>query len=488
MQTDIIQEHDRENASAITTMDQLPGPPGVPLLGNVLQINIKKLHRTIEKWSNEYGTIFKIKLGPVPVVVITAPEAIQYVLKNRPDKFRRMSKMDAVIREMGVEGVFNAEGKDWKRQRRLVSQALNIQHLKSFFPVLADITAILLRYWTNLSAQGASVDVKGELMRYTVDVTAQLAFGHTMNTIEKKENVIQHHLEIIFPAIFRRMNAPMPYWRFVKLPADKKLDKSLKVVNKAMQDVIDKTREELKQPGAASHQPSNFLQALLASDPDDPISNQEVIGNVLTMLLAGEDTTAHTLTWIIYFMHVFPEVQQKMQQEADLVLADENMLKNYDDVQRLRYMEAVAFEAMRLKPVSPTLFHDALEDVVIAGVAIPKGTGIFLQTHLAAISEEHFSDAGKFIPERWMEGGCPAGNAHNQKAYFPFGAGPRFCPGYQLAMLEIKAVLAMVCKNFEVHMETNPDTVDEVLTFTMKPSDFFIRLTERKSSGRPLSS
>lgn len=486
MQTDSMNRFNANVQSATMKMEQLSGPPGVPLLGNLLQINIEKLHRIIENWSNEYGPIFKIKLGHVPVLVITAPEAIQYVLKNRPDKFRRMSKMDAVIRDMGVLGVFNAEGNDWKRQRKLVSQALNMHHLKTFFPILVEITEILLNHLTQLSAQNASIEIKGELMRYTVDVTAQLAFGYNMNTIEKKEDVIQHHLEVIFPAIFRRMNAPVPYWRFVKLPADRKLDKSLGIVHSAMQGIIDKTREQLVQHAALSNQPANFLQALLAaSGPENPVSNQEIIGNVLTMLLAGEDTTAHTMAWIFYFMHIFPEVQQKMQQEADVVLAGENTLKNHDDAPRLRYMEAVALEAMRLKPVSPTLFHDALEDVVIEGVEVPKGTGIFLQTQLAAIREEHFSNAGKFIPERWMEDGCPAGNAHNQRAFLPFGAGPRFCPGYQLAMLEIKSVLAMVCKNFEVSMETNPEQVNEVLTFTMKPSDFFIRLTKRKGSHQP---
>lgn len=469
-----------EAEKATIRMDQLPGPPGLPVLGNLLQIKIEKIHRIIESWSHAYGSVFRIKLGLVPILVITAPEGIQYVLKNRPEKFRRMSKMDSTIREMGVLGVFNAEGSDWKRQRKLVSQALNVQQLKLFFPVLVSITQVLLNRWNKLSAQNALVEIKGELMRYTVDITAQLAFGHNMNTIEKKDDVIQQHLEVIFPAIFKRMNAPVPYWRYIRLPADKKLDGSLRVVNQLMQDVIDKARNELALHAAAGNQPRNFLQALLAaSGPDDPVSNQEIIGNVLTMLLAGEDTTAHTLAWIFYFMHVVPGVQQKMQQEADGVLGDEQLLGNYDDAARLRYIEAVALESMRLKPVSPTLFHDALEDVVIEGVEVPKGTGILLQTHAAGLQEAHFVHADQFIPERWMEGGCPAGQAHNQKAFIPFGAGPRFCPGYQLAMLEIKTLLSMVCKNFSVTMETPPAAIDEVLTFTMKPSDFFVRLVKR---------
>ncbi|MBE7170794.1 MAG: cytochrome P450 [Williamsia sp.] len=475
---------DTDAETAIVKLDQLPGPPGLPVLGNLLQIKIEKIHRIIEGWSQAYGSVFKIKLGPVPILVITAPEGIQYVLKNRPEKFRRMSKMDGIIREMGVLGVFNAEGSDWKRQRKLVSQALNVQQLKTFFPVLVHITEVLLNRWNGLSAQSSLIEIKGELMRYTVDITAQLAFGHSMNTIEKKDDVIQQHLEVIFPAIFKRMNAPVPYWRYIKLPADRKLERSIRVVNQQMQDVIDKARKGLAAHPATGNQPRNFLQALLAaSGPDDPVSNQEIIGNVLTMLLAGEDTTAHTLAWIFYFMEVIPGVQQKMQQEADRVLGGEPMLKHYDAAAKLSYIEAVALESMRLKPVSPTLFHDALEDVVIEGVEVPKGTGIFLQTHAAGLKDTHFAQAEKFIPERWMEGGCPAGQAHNQKAFIPFGAGPRFCPGYQLAMLEIKALLAMVCKNFSVSMETQPASIDEVLTFTMKPSDFFVKLEKRKSNS-----
>lgn len=247
-----------------------------------------------------------------------------------------------------------------------------------------------------------------------------------------------------------------------------------------MQGIIDKTREQLVQDAGLRNHPSNFLQALIAaSDQENPVSNQVIIGNVLTMLLAGEDTTAHTMAWVFYFMHLYPEVQQKMRQEADMVLANENTLKSYDHAARLPYIEAVALEAMRLKPVAPVLFHDTLEDVVIEGVQIPKGTGVFVQTHHAAIKEEYFSRPEKFIPERWMEGGCPAHKAHNEKAFVPFGAGPRFCPGYNLAILEMKAVLAMVCKNFVITMETSPEDVHEILTFTMMPSDFFIKLERR---------
>jgi cytochrome P450 len=458
-------------------INQLGGPPALPWVGNLHQLKPARLHRIIQKWSEEYGPIFKLNLGTAPVVVMTDPEAIQYVLKSRPEKFRRSAMMDEVMQEMSIHGVFNAEGEDWKNQRKLVSQALNLNHVKSFFPALVGITNKLLQRWRKYSDSNSDVEIKSELMRYTVDITSNLAFGYDMNTLEKEHDIIQDHLEVIFPALFKRINLPIPYWRYFKLPADKNLEKSLRAIHDTIKPIISETRTKLAENVHLKNNPENFLQALIASSgPGDDLSDKVLTGNVLTMMLAGEDTTAHTLTWIFYFMHLHPEVQVKMQQEADSVLKEDNTLQHYDDQARLQYIEAVAHEAMRLKPVGPLMFFDTLDDVVVEGVEIPKGTGVFLQTQYAAISEKHFSHSDRFFPERWLGNVCPV---HNERAFVPFGAGPRFCPGYHLAMLEIKAILAMVCKNFVVKMVSNPEGVKEILAFTMMPSGFTIRFTNR---------
>lgn len=461
-------------------MQELPGPTGIPLLGNLLQISPEGLHRNIERWANRYGSIYKIRLGTHDIVIVTATETVQYVLKNRPDKFRRLGRMDDVIREMGFIGVFNAEGDEWKRQRKFVSQALNLTRLKAFFPTLVSITEKLFNRWSRLYSESSAMAIKAELMRYTVDITSRLAFGYNMNTIEKDSDVIQDHLEAIFPNIYKRINSPVPYWRYFKLSADRKLEASLQVIHKTLQGIISKTREQLDENPALKENPDNFLQSLLvASAREEPISNHVIIGNVLTMLLAGEDTTAHTLAWVFYFMHLHPEVQKKMQREADAVLGNERMLVDYEDTTRLPYIEAVALEAMRLKPVAPMLFFETLENVEIDGYKVPKDTGVFVNTQYSANRKENFSEPEQFIPARWIAGACPYLDAHNERAFMPFGAGPRYCPGSNLAMLEMKAVLAMVCKNFEVVMNTNPAEVREIMAFTMMPTDFNIRFVKR---------
>jgi hypothetical protein len=153
---------------------------------------------------------------------------------------------------------------------------------------------------------------------------------------------------------------------------------------------------------------------------------------------------------VTHFMTEHPEAQARMQTEAREVVGNAGMLSQFADAERLKYIEAMTLETMRLKPVAPVLFLEALEDVEIGGVAVPKQTAVFLLTLHSGLQHNHFGGADQFRPERWLEGATSPGCPHNAKAFVPFGAGPRFCPGRQLALVEIKTVMAMLCSTFEV--------------------------------------
>ena len=469
------------------TLAELPGPKGLPLLGNLLQLDLKQLHRVLERWSDEFGTLYKFDLGPRPVIVATEPETVQTVLRNRPKLYRRLGTIETVFKEMGITGVFSAESEDWKRQRRLTAQALDAAHLRQFFPTLIKVTERLRSRWGRAADQQVSVDVQQDLMRYTVDVTTNLAFGYDMNTLEKDDDIIQEHLEKIFPMINQRINAALPYWRYFKLPADRELDKSLVEIREAISGFVKRGRERLAQnPDLAAH-PTNLLEALLGAraEGDAAFSDEEIYGNVLTMLLAGEDTTANTMAWMMHFMIEHPAAQARMQAEVGPIVGDAGMLNELSDAERLNYVEAMTHETMRLKPVAPILFLEAVEDVELGGLPVPKGTAVFLLTMHGALQDAHFGAAAEFRPERWLEAasaavsGCP----HNARAFVPFGAGPRFCPGRQLAMVEIKTVMAMLCANFEVLKTEKPQAVEELFSFTMMPQNLFVRLKRRTAAG-----
>jgi cytochrome P450 len=465
------------------TLSDLPGPKGLPLLGNLLQLNFKQLHRALQRWCDEFGTLCTFKLGLRPVVFVADPELIQHILRNRPKLYRRLGTIEPVTKEMGINGVFSAEGEDWKRQRRMVAQALDNSHLREFFPTLIKVTERLKNRWSKAADNRTAVNIQQDLMRYTVDVTSNLAFGYDMNTLEQEGDIIQEHLERIFPMIDRRINALFPYWRYFKLPVDRALEKSLAAIREATAGFITRSRTRLRQtPELAAH-PTNLLEAMLSA-PDGgtaAFTDDEIYGNIVTILLGGEDTTANTMAWMMHFMIEHPETQARIQAEAVHAVGNAGMLSQFQDTERLDYIEAVAHETMRLKPVAPLIFLETIEDVKLGDVAIPKQTALMLLTLYGGLQETHFGGADQFRPERWLEETQASGCAHNTKAFVPFGAGPRYCPGRQLAILEIKTVMAMLCTAFEVSTAGHASPVNEIFAVTMMPQNVFVRFHRRRA-------
>ncbi len=464
------------------TLADLPGPHGLPLVGNLLDLDLDRLHRVLVGWCDEFGTFFTFKLGSRPVLAIAEPELVQEILKQRPQRYRRLDTIESVFREMGIHGVFSSEGEDWQRQRKLTARALDTAHLRAFYPVLRKVTERLRRRWERAADSGADIEVQDDLMRYTVDVTTNLAFGYDMNTLEREGDIIQQHLERIFPMINRRINAPVPYWHFIRLPSDHALESSLKSIHGIIAGFVDETRARLaKQPELVEH-PTNFLEAMLAVRDDEgaAFSDAEVFGNVITLLLAGEDTTANSLAWMIDYLTDLPEVQARLQAEADAHIDASGLTDTAQGLDALDFGEAVAHEAMRLKPVAPLFFLEPNEDVALKGVSVPKGTALMLVTMHPCLKDAHFGEAAQFRPERWLPGADHAGCPHNAKAFVPFGAGPRFCPGRSLALLEIKAVTAMMARCFAVSKAPGRGPVREKFAFTMMPENLFVNFKRRR--------
>lgn len=463
------------------TLADLPGPKGLPLLGNILQMDLKQLHAILERWGDEHGAMYQFRIAHKPVVVVTDTDLINEVLRKRPDAYRRLNAIEPVLKEMGINGVFSAEGDHWYRQRRIAMQALNNAHLRQFFETLTKVTRRLKARWDQALANGSTIHVPRDLSRYTIDVTANLAFGYDVNTLETDADELQRHLERIFPMVNRRINAPFPYWHFVKMPADRALEESLAFVHEAIRGYIAHSRVRMAEDPERTAHPTNFLEAMLAAREEGAqFTDEEISGNVLTMLLGGEDSTAATMAWILHFLTEHPDIQVRVQAEVDEVLGMSDMLTTYRDHERLPYIEAVAFETMRLKSVFPVLFLGANRDVELGGVRIPGGTAIFLLTRRCGMQDEAFASPQQFLPERWLSSRASAQDGHNTKAFVPFGAGPRFCPGRNLALLEMKAVLAMLCRNFSISKPTGARAVEEQFGFLMAPTNLAIDMHRRE--------
>lgn len=464
------------------TIDNLPSPKGQLLMGNLKAFKTSNRHQVMEEWVKECGNLFSIRFAHKKFIVSANPIINTQILKKRPKTFMRFSKIDEIMNEMGIEGVFNVEGKQWEKHRKITAEALSAKNIKSFFPILEQMTLRLFDRWKNFNGKNV-LDVQKEMMAYTIDITTNIAFGYDVNTLKDEENEIQQHIERIFPMINERISAPFPLWRYIPAQKDKDLTTSLNTIETHILEIIEHTKEKLKQNPSQKENPANFLESLLVQqETEQNFTDKEIYGNIFTLLLAGEDTTSNSISWMIFYLLQYPAVLEKITAEANEVLKDDLCITNYEQLQKLKYTEAVIHEVMRIKPVTPTLFMEALEDVTIENLEIKKGQTVMMQNKVPQTDEAYFGQADEFIPERWLvdkkeipTSGCHFHEKHTPDVIKVFGGGPRFCPGKLLAIQELKMCISMIVKNFKLEFTEKPESVKEVFSFTMAPENLKIK-------------
>jgi cytochrome P450 len=459
-------------------ISDLPGPRGLPVFGNALQIDRQRMHQTVERWSRTYGDLYRFRLGPRQIVVLSNPETIAVALRERPDGYQRTTRMSRIAKDMGFNGVFSATGDAWRKQRPMVMAGFDPGRIKAYYPGLVKVTERFARRWQRAAAAGEAIELQADLMRYTVDVTAGLAFGSDINTIESDDDVIQRHLDKVLPALFKRLFAPFPYWRWLARFTDRSLPGHLDALRKAVDGFIAQARARMEANPALRAQPTNLIESMIAARDTEGsgLDDGDVAGNVLTMLLAGEDTTANTLAWLIYLLSRHPDALRRARDEAA-----GTDFHSYDSIASMPYLEACINETMRLKPVAPILMLEPIRDTRLGELEMPAGTLLMCLMRAGPTDERRFPDALAFDPARWSAGV----NVNSPKRVsMPFGAGPRLCPGRYLAMLEMKMVMAMLLRGFEIESVATPDGGEarEHLAFTMSPMGLRLFLT---SSATP---
>jgi cytochrome P450 len=461
-------------------LEQLPGPKGLPLIGNLLQLDSMRLHLVFEDWARTFGPMYGFRAGPKNGIVVSDPALVEQILRARPEQYRRIRRVEEVLSELGMPGVFSAEGAAWRPQRRLMTQALSTRNVHAFFPTLQLVVERLRRRWQ--ARAGTTLDILSELKRLTVDTTTLLAFGHDVNTIEREDDELQQQLELIFPRFTRRITAALPFWRLLRAPADRRVERAIVDLGQRMAELIRAARQRLDQDPRRAEAPANLLEAMLATrdEAGQPFAEELMVGNALQILVAGEDTTAATLAWAVHHLCDNADASLALREELDRALGGATGPSDVEVVNQLQLVNGVVQESLRLRSVAPVIFLESNADVTLNGVLVPQGTWLFVLTRIAALSSAHFERPLEFRPERWLGGTAepPVGKA---TTHMPFGSGPRICPGRALALLELRMALAMLYKNFEVERVGGSEEVGERFLFIVEPTHLKVRLHPRRS-------
>jgi len=460
------------------TIADLPGPKPKFLLGNITEFSMATIHNYVTNIAKEYGSMSLIKLGPKPFVVASDPDTVRSILKQRPQAFRRISNIDSVFGEMGIFGLFSAEGEMWKRQRKLVMPGFKPALIKAFYPTLVNTSEKLSGVIsTSLSSQAGNVefDIQSLFKKYLTDVTTKLAFGGDFDCLQEEETEIQGCLKKIFPMIDSRLKSPFPLWRYIKLPKDYALDKSIKTVKTYLKGFIDTAKENM----AEGTEPKNILESMILATDDegDGFTENELFGNAMTLLLAGEDTTSNTLAWTIHYLASDTDLQEAVFQEIKENLSGD--VPKWDELDNFPLTYACLQESMRNRPVVPMMTAELIEDAVVDGYALTKGDAIMMLINFESTNEHTFPEPEKFDPRRWID--LPQEQIkHNEKASMPFGGGGRICPGRALSIVEMKAALITILAEFRFTHHNGISTTEDSVEFTLVPKNLKVNVFRRE--------
>jgi len=437
---------------AKSSLKSAPGPKGHFLLGNLGAVSRDWLG-FYAQCAKDFGDIVQLRYVHVPIVLLMHPRDIEYVLVTNPGNFTKSADYRALARVLG-NGLLTNDGKSWQRQRSLIQPAFHRENILSYAQVMTRATSSLLDGWRN----GESRNVHDDMMAVTLDIVAQCLFGADVADVSQRVGHAMHVVtERFMTDAGQALLLPFDLPGFLS-PARHRATQDL---NQIIDGIIRERR-------ASAEQRNDLLSTLLqVRDADGkPMSDAQLRNEVMTLFLAGHETTALSLSWTCFLLAQHPEVEAKLVDELRAVLGGDRE-PTPEDVPRLRYTEMVLKESMRLYPAVWGIGRRAIADCEIGGYRVTAGTNIFIFQSLTQRDPRFFSNPDTFEPERWREDAVRSGKIP-RFAFFPFGGGPRVCVGASFAMLEATLLLAMIQRRF--HFDLVPGhPVEPMPSVTLRP-------------------
>jgi cytochrome P450 len=429
-----------------------PGPKGEPLFGSSRRY-ARDPFRFLSACEQAYGDVVQFDLGPLDTYLLTDPADVERVLVSEADRYRKPEFQDDALGDLLGKGLLLSEGQTWREQRELANPAFSPSRVMGFADDVVSHNDDLLADW----ADGAEVNVERDMTEVTLAVIVDLMLGTDLN--DRRIRKIRKALEPLgarFEPDPIRFAAP----RWLPMPGDGEYRSAVETMEDVIDDIVAERRGTHGNP-ETDEGPDDLLSILLRAQDRGEQSDAQIRDEVMTMLLAGHDTTALTLTYTWYLLSQHPESERRVHEEIGDVLDGDR--PTMADVGDLDYVERVVDEAMRLYPPVYTMFREAKADVELGGYRIPEGAAIMLSQWAMHRSERYWDRPDAFDPDRWTRA-----TDRPRFTYFPFGGGPRHCIGKHLAKLEAKLILARTAQQYR--LEYAGDGEPELLpSLTMHP-------------------
>ncbi|HKO60305.1 MAG TPA: cytochrome P450 [Pyrinomonadaceae bacterium] len=438
-----------------------PGPKGGLILGVMPEFNRDTLG-FIERAKN-YGDIVRMRFFYLTVHFLYDPEHIEYVLSTNARNFiKSRSLRTPFFRRLVGQGLLTSEGEVWKRQRRLAQPAFHRQRISAYGDVMVEYASRMVSNWN----AGETRDIHRDMMRLTLEIVVKTLFDADVSKdADKVGNVLT------------RLVKPFASQATLKWIADNRLPTSThRSFNRDVNEIDAIVYRIIDERRTSGIDQGDLLSMLLAAHDEDgsQMTDRQLRDEVMTLFLAGHETTALTLSWVWYLIARNPASEQKFHEELDQVLG--NRLPVAADMPRLKYTEMIAKESMRLYPPAYGVGRQAVQDCEIGGFRIPRGSQLFMFQWVTQRDPRFFSDPDEFKPERWTEEFM---NTLPKYAYFPFGGGPRVCIGNYFAMMEIVLLMATIGQQLRFSVP-HKKSVELLPAMSLRPKDGITVTVEKR--------
>lgn len=406
----------------------------------------------LAKWRDAYGDFVHFKLALANLYVLYDPELIQQVLVKDASLYHKTDRTKEALGAIMGDGLLISDGEFWRRQRRLAQPAFHTRRISQYADVMVGYTLDAVHAWQD----GAWMNVDAEMMRLTLRVVAKTLFdadvgGDEYQTVAEHLTRLLHIADEYFSALI-----PLPDW----LPTrrNRQRRQSVNALNEIIMGIIEERRARAGDRG-------DLLSMLMAATGEggEGMTDGQLRDEVMTLYLAGHETTANALTWTWMLLAQHPAVREKLHAELDEVLGGRP--PRYDDLDDLPYTERVVQEAIRLYPPAWMIARQPVQPTTVGGYEVDAGSVILIPIHSVHRHPRYWDDPDAFRPERF----APANAGDIDKwAYIPFGGGPRVCIGNSFAMMEARLVLATIAQRYTLELDPGQVIETEPL-ITLRP-------------------
>lgn len=411
-----------------------PGPRGYPFVGvipNLLGNPLRYLPRVVA----QYGDIVSLPMGSQRFYLLNHPDHIKHVLQMNNRNYHKGVNLRVVKNLLG-EGLFISEDDFWRRQRRLVQPAFHHQRLALLTDIMVNATLGVSERWQPAAQTGEVLDVSRDMRNLTQQIIVQTMFS---SAIGDDGDAVGQALDKAFEYIAKSLWLSWLPDRLI--PGHRQYQQSIEMLNKVVYRLLDERRKSNEDHG-------DLLTMLLQARDEETgegMTDKQVRDEVLTMFIAGHETTATAMSWIWHLLAQHPEVEQRLHAELATVLGGRT--PTFQDVPQLIYTRMVIEEALRLYSPVWLLLRTPVADDTVGGYTIPAGSVVMISTYLihrhpAFWDEPERFDPDRFTPERVAE--------RPRFAYMPFSGGPRQCTGSAFAMVEAQLILATLAQRYQL--------------------------------------